>query len=81
MTIIIYDTGQVNGKTFEMNWEDYKKNIVSKVNYPTGFEFDKISDVTSDYKMKLSAIKIANSNHKSGTIIHHIFININYKTT
>lgn len=81
MTIIVYDTGEVNRKTFDQNWGDYKKNIVPKTKYPTGFEFESIIDVTNDYKMKLSAVKIANSIHKSGTILHHIFININYKTT
>ncbi|MGV7106929.1 hypothetical protein [Flavobacterium sp. U410] len=81
MTIIVYDTGEVKGKTFDQNWGDYKKNIVPKTKYPSGFEFESIIEVTNDYKMKLSAVKIAKSNHKSGTILHHIFININYKTT
>lgn len=81
MTIMVYDTGEVKGKTFDQNWDDYKKNIVPKTKYPIGFEFESIIDVTNDYKMKLSAVKIANSIHKSGTILHHIFININYKTT
>ncbi|MBA4319247.1 MAG: hypothetical protein C0412_12670, partial [Flavobacterium sp.] len=81
MTIIVYDTGQVKGKTFTKNWDDYIKNIVPQVIYPIDYEYVNIEDVTNDYKIKLSGIKVANSTHKSGTVIHHIFININYKIT
>jgi len=80
ITIIVYDIGEVDGKSFDDNWSKYYDDI-TKIRYPVGYEFDKIEDVTNDFNSKLSAIKIANTTHKSGTVIHHIFINIKYKLT
>jgi hypothetical protein len=78
ITIIVYDIGEIEGKSFNDNWAKYYEDI-TKIEYPAGYEFEKIEDVTNNFNSKLSAIKIANTIHKSGTILHHIFININYK--
>ncbi len=78
ITIIVYDTGEIEGKSFDDNWTKYYDDI-TKIEYPVGYEFEKIEEVTNNFNSKLSAIKIANTIHKSGTIIHHIFINIKYR--
>lgn len=80
ITIIVYDTGEVEGKSFDENWAKYYDDI-TKIKYPTDYEFEKIEDITDDFNATLSAIKIAKTIHKSGTVIYHIFININYKIT
>lgn len=78
ITIIVYDIGEVDRKSFDDNWGKYY-NDVTKIQFPVGYEFEKIEDITNDFNSKLSAIKIAKSTHKQGIIIYHIFININYK--
>ena len=78
ITIIVYDTGEEKGKSFDENWVKYYDDI-TKIKYPADYEFEKIEDITDRFNSKLSAIKIANTIHKSGTVIYHIFININYK--
>lgn len=78
ITIIVYDIGEIKGKSFEENWIKYYDDI-TKIQYPAGYEFEKIEEVTNNYTSKHSAIRIANTIHLSGTIIHHIFINIKYR--
>lgn len=78
ITIIVYNTGEEKGKSFDENWVKYYDDI-TKIKYPADYEFEKIEDITDRFNSKLSAIKIANTIHKSGTVIYHIFININYK--
>lgn len=78
ITMIVYDTGEIIGKSFDENWTKYY-NDITKIQYPAGYEFEKIEEVTNNYTSKHSAIRIANTIHISGTIIHHIFINIKYK--
>ena len=66
-------------KDFENNWNEYKARIVPVSIFPSGYEFNSILEVTGSFDYDNSAIKIAQSNHANGIVIHHIFVNIDYR--
>jgi len=76
--ILAYDFGA--NEKFKNRWKYYKSNILKKLDYPRGYELisEGISDMTDDFNVTNSAIKICRSTHKSGTEIYHIMLNVNY---
>lgn len=79
LIILIYNLKQ-NG-AFEDNWKKYVKEIIPHTKFPLGFEFESIEDVTGVFDYQNSAIKIGQSRHSDGIVMHHIYVNIDYKTT
>lgn len=76
--VLVYDTGE-KGTDFDKNFADYMNNIIPKTNFNPVYELiPPVNDVTADFGMKNSAIKVVRSMHKTDVIIFHIFININY---
>lgn len=73
------------GKTseFERKWKQYSEEILPTIKYPKGFKFNgkKAKEISKGLKNTSSAIKIGESKHGLKTIIHHVFININYLKT
>lgn len=66
--------------TFKNRWKYYKTNILKKIAYPLGHELSKdaIWDLSEEFNITNSAIKICRSTHKSGTEIFHIVLNVEY---
>lgn len=78
LLVIFYDTGE-RGNDFEGNWQTYQDAILPACDFPDGYEpVGKFEDVTIEFKMVHSAIKIGKTRLKSGSVIYHIFIKINY---
>jgi hypothetical protein len=79
IAVLIYNAGKRKGG-FEGNWKSYLTKILPTVSFPAGMELvGSPVEVTHDFGCEESAIKIAKSNHGSGTVIYHLFINILYK--
>ena len=78
MLVIFYDTGK-KGKDFGKNWQEYQDKIVPACTFPDDYKpVDKIEDVTAEYKMQHSAIKVGRLPLQSGGVMYHLFIHINY---
>lgn len=69
------------GNNFMTDWSDYYSNKINSVPYAPGYELleNGIENYSDEYGN--DSIKIAKAIHNSGTIIYHLYININYKTT
>jgi len=77
--ILVYDLSKTIVE-FENNWKEYKMNIVPATKFPVGYEIEgTLEDVSKDFDFDKSGIKICTSKHRSGMILYHIFVNINYK--
>jgi hypothetical protein len=64
---------------FENNWNEYKKDIIPASIFPSGHEFKSIIEVSGLFDYDNSAIKIAQSNHANEIVMHHVFVNIDYR--
>lgn len=78
LIILIYNL--TNGK-FKDNWNEYTKDIIPHSCFPVGREFESLIDVTNSFGYGNSAIKIAQSIHTNEIVMHHIFVNIDYRST
>ena len=77
--ILVYDIG-IEGDDFNKKWLHYKTKIIPKARFNDVYKLvSPINDLTVEFGMENSAIKVGQSLHESGVIIYHIFININYK--
>ena len=77
--ILVYDTG-IEGDDFDKKWVHYKTKIVPKAKFKDAYKLlHPVSDLTVEFGMENSAIKVGQSLHASDTIIYHVFVNINYK--
>ncbi|MCU7550427.1 hypothetical protein OCK74_15000 [Chitinophagaceae bacterium LB-8] len=73
--IIIYYLGDEN--KFKENWNGYKTDLASVIEFPSGFELDgMVEDLSSTFGN--DSIKTGKSLHGATTTLFHIFININY---
>lgn len=65
---------------FKNRWKHYKTKILENITYPSGYELsnDAIWDMTDEFSVTNSAIKVCRSTHKSGTEIYHIMLNVDY---
>lgn len=78
LLVLFYDTGK-EGSDFQANWEHYKNKILPKCKFVKGHEpVGLFTDVSADYKVQNSAIKVGKTVLKSGGLIIHVFVNINY---
>ena len=79
--ILVYDLSPSIAE-FEKKWKKYCDEVVPNTIYPVGFELtDGVKKVSKNFGFDKSAIKLCLSRHGDGTILYHIFININYKTS
>lgn len=79
-TLLYYDTDCSNHKRFEKNWKDYKDDILPKTTFPEPMTLNsRLEEISDQYDLKNSAIKIGKTIHGTGTVMYHIFVNINYK--
>lgn len=74
--ILIYN---LDIKKYKNNWQTYLNEIIPKANYPTDYKYLSSQDVTNDFGYNNSGIKIAQSIHGNDMIMHHIFVNIDYR--
>lgn len=76
--ILVYNKSPL--QVFEKDWSKYISKIIPNTIYPGGFEIQNpVKEVSDDYGCHKSAIKVGVSEHGSGTMVYHIFVNINYK--
>lgn len=78
---LVYDTGEQEND-FEKNSTHYAEKIIPIADYPAGFEFNEainVKEVSRDFGIEKSAIKVFTSVHGTGTTLYHLFVNINYK--
>nr|WP_295933446.1 hypothetical protein [uncultured Dyadobacter sp.] len=77
--MLVYDKGE-RSKNFLNNWTNYINTIIRNAHFDSTYALiPPAKDVTSDFGIENSAIKVGKSNHQSGTEIFHIFVNINYQ--
>ncbi|MDW3209525.1 MAG: hypothetical protein R8N23_06655 [Reichenbachiella sp.] len=76
LIILVYDLNPRNKS--KKNWKKYISTIIPNTDFPSGFEFKTVEDVTLEFNYQNSAIRIARSIHKSETVIYHVFVNVNY---
>ncbi|TWI77962.1 hypothetical protein IQ13_4204 [Lacibacter cauensis] len=77
--MLIYDLSK-NVKGFQKHWQHYVEKILPSTSFPLGHEIKgSAKDVCKDFGFENSAIKICSSEHQSGTLLYHVFINLNYK--
>lgn len=77
LLVIYYDLSKKN--VFDDHWSNYPTDILSKCQFPDGYELTgTYQDVSADFKVKGSAIKIGKTTHASGSVIYHMFIQVNY---
>jgi len=76
LIILVYDLDSKNKS--KKNWGKYISSIIPTTDYPNGYEYVACEDVTSEFNYQNSAIRIARSIHNNDTVIHHVFVNINY---
>ncbi|RZJ90844.1 MAG: hypothetical protein EOO20_06920 [Chryseobacterium sp.] len=63
---------------FDKRWKDYDAKIISQCTFPNGYELNApFQDVSADFKSRSSA-KVGKTGHESGSVIHHIFLQISY---
>ena len=74
--ILIYN---LDIKKYKNNWKTYLNEIIPKANYPTDYKYLSSQDVTNDFGYNNSEIKIARSVHGNDMIMHHVFVNIDYR--
>ena len=76
--ILVYDT-MVPAGTFAEHWQQYAGEIVPKTPYPTGFTIKgNVEEVSDEFDVANSGIRIGRSIHGENTIAYHVFINIHY---
>tara|TARA_R110002049_G_scaffold129361_5_gene287107 strand:- start:1043 stop:4954 length:3912 start_codon:yes stop_codon:yes gene_type:complete len=77
--ILIYDERIY--KNFNKNWNVYKKNVLPKISYTSGFELksNKWKELTKAFGYKATGVKAGISYHGKNTKIYHIMVNLNYK--
>lgn len=61
------------------NWSTYLDEIIPESNYPVNYKYISNKDVTSEFGYNNSEIKIAQSIHERDMIMHHIFVNVDYR--
>ncbi|MFA7381423.1 MAG: hypothetical protein WC150_13280 [Bacteroidia bacterium] len=66
---------------FDTTWRKYANEIVPDIKYPTGFKMvgKNLTDVTTKFDYKNSAIKIGKAKHGKECLVYHLFVNINYR--
>jgi len=66
-------------RNFTSTWDKYKNSITSIVEFPESYSFkeDSFTDLSSQYSN--AAIRVGSTVHGENIILHHIFVNINYK--
>ncbi|WP_139793952.1 hypothetical protein [Reichenbachiella faecimaris] len=74
--ILVYDLDPKDKS--KKNWQKYISSIIPSAEYPIGYEYEACENVTSLFNYQNSAIRIARSVHENETVIHHVFVNINY---
>lgn len=80
-TLLVYDLSE-NPGVFESNWKKYSDEILPSTTYPTGFEITgAVTEISNKLGYSKSAIKVCMSEHGSGTILYHIFVNLHYRVT
>ncbi len=77
LIMLIYDLK--TAKESRKNWNQYIHDILPNTDFPKGYGYLDCKEVTSDFNYQNSAIKIVRSTHENNQIIHHVFVNINYK--
>jgi hypothetical protein len=75
--LVIYYLGPE--KNFLRSWEKYMKSIQNVVEFPTNYLVTTDSFIDLSGKYNNAAIRVGTSLHGPGIILHHIFMNINYK--
>ncbi len=68
-------------RNYLSTWEKYKDSIQNKVKFPESYKLIIGSFIDHSDKHNRAAIRVGTSSHESGIILHHVFININYKVT
>lgn len=77
--ILVYDTHILTG-SFEDHWNDYLTIKLPGVVFPAGFELiGAANDISKNFYSDLSAIRVATTHHAGGTILYHVFVNIQYQ--
>ncbi|PTQ92008.1 hypothetical protein C8P68_1154 [Mucilaginibacter yixingensis] len=77
LLIIYYDMS--DAADFNDHWANYETDILAKCQLPTDYIIvSKFTDVSADFKVNASAIKVGKTIHQSGTVIYHLFSQINY---
>lgn len=77
--ILVYELSK-DATVFQNHWNQYTEKIVPSTSFPPGYSIiEPVKDVSKEFGFDKSAIKICSSEHESGTILYHIFLNINYK--
>jgi hypothetical protein len=80
MTILFYDLASTV-TTFDHNWKRYMNDILPSTKFPEHMQIESgLDDVSAEYNLHKSSIKIGKTVHGTGTILYHIFVNINYKS-
>lgn len=65
---------------FLKSWEKYKNSIINEVEFPESYQFNNNSFIDLSSNFNNAAIRIGTSGHgENGFILHHVFMNINYK--
>jgi len=79
--ILIYD--KRTQKNFDINWRNYRKELLPILTYPSGFDLKKSKwkELTKRFGYNTSAIKVGSSQHGKGTKIFHVMVNLKYEVT
>lgn len=78
LIMLIYDLNGPEKAT--KNWNNYLKSVLPSTDFPKGYEYIQNEDLSNDFGLLNSAIKIARSRHKKDLSLYHVFVNINYNT-
>jgi hypothetical protein len=77
--ILVYFPGEF--ESFNKTWKKYTEEIIPKLNYPNGFDFQskQVLDMSEVFNQTKSAVKVGRSEHGEGSYLYHVFVNLNYQ--
>lgn len=78
LIMLIYDLNGLEKAT--KNWNSYLTSVLPATHFPSGYEFIQYEDLSNDFGLLNSAIRIARSMHKGDLSLYHVFVNINYNS-
>ena len=65
---------------FKKSWNKYSREIVVKTNYPEAFKLKgELKEISKEFDLANSGVKIGKTTHANGTFLYHVFINVNYR--
>ena len=77
--ILIYFQGKQTD--YQKDWKKYYQTTLTSISYPKGYEINsnKVKDISKVFGYDNSGIRVGMATLESGSIIYHLFVNINYK--